>query len=248
MVKKVISLLLICLSFLMLSGCGTTAKYIYPANGRNLIQFEKQPAYEKTVAVTPFEEMRGDKNQSGTYFLYLIPLMPYGFGQYERPDAARMFNTISEFDFDASEDLAKSAAYSFRRSRLFKDAFFTFGGDKNRADFLLEGEILSTTYKGSMWTYGLSVYGPLLWFFGLPAGTSQNDLTLALKFTDLKSGDLVWENNYDMSQKITQGLYYKFGHDVRGYAYLMQDIMNQAIEDINRELQSRASGDLASKQ
>jgi hypothetical protein len=227
------------LLILLLVGCGTTAKFIYPAKGQNLIRFSDGPAYQKKVAVTPFEEMRGDENQAGTYFLYLIPLMPFGYAEYERPEAARMFLSIAEFDFDASEDLAKAAAYSLRKSGLFKDAFFTFGGDKDKADFLLEGKTLSTTYKGTLWTYGLSVYGPLLWFIGLPAGTSQNDLSLVLKMTDLQKGKLVWEKKYEMKQKIVQWLYYKMGHDAKGYAYLMQEIMNDAVEDINREFQKR---------
>ena len=238
MMRKIIFATL-SLLILLLVGCGTTAKFIYPAKGQNLIRFSDGPAYQKKVAVTPFEDMRGDENQAGTYFLYLIPLMPFGYGAYERPDAARMFNTISEFDFDASEDLAKAAAYSLRKSGLFVDVFFTFGGDKENADLLLEGEMLSTTYKGTLWTYGLSVYGPLLWFIGLPAGTSQNDIALSLKMTDIQTGDLVWEKNFDMSQKIVQGFYYKFGHDVKGYSYLMQEIMNDSIEDMNREFQER---------
>ncbi|WP_282755498.1 hypothetical protein [Desulfuromonas thiophila] len=238
MFKTAISIFL-CVVVLGLTGCGTTAKFIYPADGRDLIGFSDGPAYDKKIAVTPFEEMRGDTNQSGTYFLYLIPLMPFGYGEYERPDAARMFNSISEFDFEASDDLAKAAAYSLRKSGLFRDAFFTFGGDKDQAQLLLEGEILSTTYKGKLWTYGLSVYGPLLWFFGLPAGTSANELELALKITDLTTEKVVWEKQYALNHKIVQGLYYKLGHDVRGYPYLMQEIMNDAIEDMNREFQKQ---------
>lgn len=227
------------LSAILLTGCGTTAKFVYPADGRDLIRFSDGPAYQKRVAVTPFEDMRGDKNLASTYFLYLIPLMPFGYGEYERPDAARMFNTIAEFDFDVSEDLAKAAAYSLRESGLFTDAFFTFGGDKDKAQLLLEGEMLSTTYRGTMWTYGLSVYGPLLWFFGLPAGTSNNDLTLGLKVTDLSTGNRLWEKNYEVNHKIVQGLYYRFGHDVKGYSYLMQEIMNDAVEEMSREFQKR---------
>ena len=238
MVKEAISISL-CIVAIGLTGCGTTAKFVYPADGRDLIEFSNGPAYDRKVAVTPFEEMRGDTNQSGTYFLYLIPLMPFGYAEYERPDAARMFNTIAEFDFDASEDLAKAAAYSLRKSGLFRDAFFTFGGDKDQAQLLFEGEILSTTYKGTLWTYGLSGYGPLLWCFGLPAGTSANDLILALKVTDLATQKVLWDKKYDLDRKIVQGLYYKFGHDVRGYPYLMQDIMNDAIEDMNREFQKQ---------
>jgi hypothetical protein len=122
---------------------------------------------------------------------------------------------------------------------LFQDAFFTFGGDKEKADYLLEGEMLSTNYKGTLWTYGLSYCGPLLWIFALPAGTSANEMIISMKLTDLSTGRPVWEKNYELNHKIVQGLYYKFGHDVKGYANLTQEIMNDAVEDMNLELQRR---------
>ncbi len=239
--KNTVLVLMLLLATASWAGCGTTAKFIYPADSKRLTHFSDRPGYDKVVAVTPFEDMRGDSNEAGTVFLYLIPLMPYGFVEYERPEAARMFNSINEFDFDASEDLAKATAYSIRKSGLFSDAFFTHGGDKDKADFLLEGKMLSTTYQGTVWTYGLSVFGPLLWFIGLPAGTSYNEMILALQLTDRATGRLIWEKNYDKNTKITQGLYYAFGHDVRGYPELMQTILNDAVEEIARELPQKTS-------
>ena len=232
--KRIVATLL--LPVFLLTGCGTTAKFVYPSKGTDLVSFDQGPAYDKKVAVVPFEEMRGDKNSSGTYFLYMIPLMPFGWGRYERPDAARMFNTVAEFQFNPSEDLAKAAAYSLRKSNLFKDAFFTYGGDKENADLLLEGEIISTEYRGSIWSYGLSFYGPLLWFFGFPAGRSHNELGLSLKMKKISDGSLVWKKSYTKNSKVLQGLYYNSGHDVKGYSYLMQEVMNEAINDMNREL------------
>jgi hypothetical protein len=85
--------------------------------------------------------------QSGTLWLYLIPLMPFGWMECDRPEAARMFLTIVEFDFTPGEDLAKAAAYSLRRSNLFKDAFFTFGGGKDKADYILTGKIIAFLFK-----------------------------------------------------------------------------------------------------
>ena len=119
--------------------------------------------------------------------------MPFGWGEYDRPDAARMFNTINEFEFNPAEDLAKAAATSLKKSGLFQDAFFTFGGEKDKAQLSLDGEIQSTEYTGSLWTYGLSVFGPDLWLIGLPAGRSHNRLTLCLRLRDVQSGQVVWE-------------------------------------------------------
>lgn len=220
-----------------LAGCGTTAKFTYPADASQLLEAHPtQATQDLDVSVPPFEDLRGNDNQFGTFFLYLIPLSPMGYMSYERPDAARTFNTVQEFDFDAQEDLAKAAAYSLRKSNLFNDAYFTFGGRKGESDLVLKGQILSTTYNGQTWSYGLSVFGPMLWFIGLPAGTSENDLELGLSLRARGTDQVIWEHKYNLDRKIVQGLYYRFGHDTRGYAYLMQDIMNQAIEDMRQAL------------
>ncbi len=237
--KKTIHLILSGLFSISIVGCGTTAKFIYPADGKNLTQFNDGPAYQKKVAVVPFEDMRTDKNQSGTMFFYLVPLMPFGWIDYDRPDGARMFMTIAEFDCDASEDLAKAAAFSLRKSGLFQDAFFTFGGDKEKADYLLEAELFSSHYKGTLYSYGVSVFCPYLWFFGLPAGSSYNELTMTLTMTDLSTGRPIWEKKYDVNRKTIQGFYYNWGDDVRAYSGLMQDIMNDAVKDMNREFQRK---------
>jgi len=97
LVKKIAALLFSISLLATLNGCGTTAKFVYPDDNGKLIRFTDGPAYAKKIVVTPFEEMRGSKNQTGTYFLYLIPLMPYGWGEYERPDAARMFLEFGTF-------------------------------------------------------------------------------------------------------------------------------------------------------
>ena len=59
-----------------------------------------------------------------------------------------MFMSVNEFQFNPSEDLAKAAVTSLRQSGLFKDAYFTYGGEKANADLLFSGQIQSTAYKG----------------------------------------------------------------------------------------------------
>lgn len=219
---------------LLLSGCGTTAKFVYPARMDDLVQVASAPAHNLTVAVTPFDDFRNQDNTSGTFFLYMIPLMPFGWVEYDRPDAARLFVSISSYDFTPAEDLPKAAAVSLRRSNLFKDAFFTFGGEKDRADLVLHGKIRSTKYLGHVWSYGLSVYGPLLWLFGAPCGNSKD--TLSLQFELTRKGQVIWDYAFDRTDSTVQGLYYYSGHDCLGYSRLMQDAMNQAITDLARRL------------
>jgi hypothetical protein len=39
-----------------------------------------------------------------------------------------------------------------------------------------------------------------------------------------------------MSKRITQGFYYKWGDDVKGYAELMAEAMNEALEGLDRTM------------
>ncbi len=237
--NKYLSNLIVLLGLAIIcTGCGTTAKFVYPADATKLARLSDKPRYDKTVAVLPFQELRGNKNSSSTIWLYVIPLMPCGWCTYERPDAARMFMSINEFEFNPHEDLAKAAVTSLQQSGLFKDVFFTYGGEKQNADLLFTGQIQSTTYKGFIYSYGLSVEGPLLWLIGLPAGSSQDNLNLKFELRDAKTNEKLWEHDYSGEKSIVQGLYYKFGHDVLGYSELMEDIMNQAVVDMDKSLQN----------
>ena len=145
-----------------------------------------------------------------------------------------MFLTIESYDFTPGEDLPKAAALSLRRSNLFSDVFFTFGGEKDRADLVLSGAIKSTNYQGNMWSYGLSLFGSIPWFFGLPVGNSQN--TLMIEFQLKKKNRIIWEYSFARSHRIWQWLYYRMGHDVLGYSELMQEAMNEAILDLAARL------------
>ena len=211
------------------SGCGTTAKFVYPAKMETMVQITDSPVFDKKVAVVPFDDFR-DASNSQYAWLSFLPGMPLGWVEYNRPDAARVFITIGEFQFTPSEDLPKAAALSLRRSRLFSDAFFTFGGEKDKADFILYGAIKSTKYLGHLWTYGLSFYGSYLWMLGLPAGNSENEL--AIEFTLKRKNKIIWEYTFSRKNKIWQGCYYYWGHDVIAYSELMQTAMNEAILDM----------------
>lgn len=211
-------------------GCGTTAKFVYPAKMETMVQVNSSPVFDKKVAVVPFDDYRDATNTVGSVFLAWLPLVPFGWVEYNRPDAARDFITIRQFDFTPSEDLPKAAALSLRRSRLFADAFFTFGGEKDKADFVLHGAVKSTKYLGHLWTYGLSFFGSYLWLFGLPCGNSENELVIELTLT--RQEKIIWEHTISRSDKIWQGYYYNWGHDVQAYSELMQNIMNEAIVDM----------------
>lgn len=235
--KKLLLTALVALSAALLVGCGTTGKFVYPANMSTLVKFGSAPVVDKQVAVLPFDDYRGDEN-SCMFGMYVIPLMPFGWGNYERPDAAQVFLSVPKYDTTPTEDLAKATAVSFRHSKLFRNVFFTMGGEQEKADFLLHGRIKEMSYKGKIFTYGLSIYGPLFWLFGAPAGMSENKLSIELSMTD-KSGKNIWDWSMTAEDSIVQWMYYRMGHDVRMYSYLYQDGMNRALENLAQKMKEQ---------
>lgn len=127
-------------------------------------------------------------------------------------------------------------AYSLRKSGLVDNAYFSFG-EKKDADYVLEGELKEMKYTGRIWTYGLSFVGTYFWLFGAPAGTSENDMTLALKLRNTKTKKVIWENVYQKNDKIFQGYYYNWGKDLIAIPNMMQNIMNEAIPEIAKSLE-----------
>ena len=189
----------------------------------------------KVVAVIPFEDHRSNENRN-LYPMYLIPLMPFGWADYQRPDASNMFLSVASYDATPSEDLAKAAAVSLRRSGLFRDAFYTHGEGKSQADLILSGRIREMRYRSKMFTYGLSVYGPLFWLFGAPAGTSENQLAADLVMTD-NAGRPVWTWHLEDERRIVQWIYSGMGHDVKMFAEIYQEGMNRAMKDLAEKME-----------
>lgn len=238
LVKKIIFLSIPVFALFLVAGCGSTAKFIYPDNIRNLVRLQETPIHNLTIAVLPFDDSRANDNSSSTMYLYLVPLVPYGWICYQRPDAARNFLSIDAYNFTASEDLAKAAAMSLRRSNLFKTAFFTFGGEAVKADYVLTGNIIFTEYKGREFSYGLSIFGEIFWFFGAPAGTSTNKLALTFMLKD-NTDRVIWEYTSEKSDYIVQWIYAGMGYDAKMYAPLMEQIMNEAVLDLSKKMQNK---------
>lgn len=229
--------ILVPLLCLLIAGCGTYAKFTYPSDFNKLIQLYEKPKYLINVGVLPLDDKRLNVNNFGGYFMYLIPLMPFGQIQYTRPDSARMFNTIAQFEFNPSEDLAKAIVTSLRRSNLFENVYFTYGGDLG-PDLLVKGSMLSTDWEGKIYSYGLSVFGPALWFLGLPCGSSNNQLKLELFLNRADTKELIWNYSFDKERRIVQGLYYYWGYDVKAYTDLMEEGMNEAIKSLDERLRN----------
>lgn len=233
MVKRGIPAILIAV---LIVSCARPAKFVYPPSERPLRRISEEPKYGLRVAVLPFEEMRADRNSMKTYWLCFLPLAPFGFWKFERPDSARFFNTVSEFEFDVNRDVAKAVMTSLRESGLFAHVYFASAGETENADLIVSGRVNRTLYRGRTFTYCVSVAGAALWVVGLPVGDSTDELEFALEVKDGRSGKGIWGCKSRSSKRVVQGFYYRWGDDVKGFAELMEGAMGEIAAKLDQAM------------
>jgi hypothetical protein len=94
----------------------------------------------------------------------------------------------------------------------------------------LTGEIIATGYHGKLYSYGLSAYGPLLWFIGLPASNVSNSLEIHLKLARTPSDPPLW--TYTIQGEVSDTSWvYSLRSDFR-YDELLKQGMPGALESL----------------
>ena len=93
---------------------------------------------------------------------------------------------------------------------------------------------MNTLYEGKTYSYGISFLGPVLWCFGLPAGSSYLKLDLRLYLKKKSTDEIIWSYNIDKSKTDIQGLYY--GKDIKTYINLLSDALKPALTDLKLKL------------
>ncbi len=211
----------------VISGCASQRGWRYSVEPKKM----REPLIDKSVAVPSFTDSRPDKNNN-SLMMYLIPVVPFGWCNYSAPEGGGIkLTSVPIWQFKPAEDLAKAAAEELQAAGLFKEVFFT--QRPSEGELVFSGTIKSTNYSGTMISYGLSAYGPLLWFVGFPAGSIHNELAVEFKLVD--HDKVLWSNNYKRNYDKFPFWMYSMPSDFR-YDSLYKEIMLQSIVDLEREL------------
>ena len=214
---------------LLISGCASqkTWKYgIEPVAISPVI-------IDKSVAVPPFSDQRLSKN-SNMVGMYVIPLMPFGWQNFNTPEGVQRHMNTGIWFWRPNEDIAKAVAEELHASHIFKEVFFTYR--ESDAPFVLKGTIQSTKYNGKLITYGLSIFGPYLWFVGFPATSISNELIISFKLVDKTKNIVLWEKDYQQKVNKWSWLYY-IQSDFE-YSDLLKNILLDMTNDIRSNISS----------
>lgn len=213
------------------------AKWTYPPPGsKELKALHEKPPLPLKVAVLPFRERRPAEN-SNHEWTYLVPIMPFGWMDYDRLELAGSFMTVPAYEINPLEDFPGALVKSLKEANLFQEVFFTYGADLDKADLWFAGEVVSTHYNGKHLSWCLSVVGSELGaVFGLPKYTSENKLEINLLLKNPKGEKNLWAYTFAKNWSINAGYYFNRGRDVEGYPKLLQEGLNQAIQALNQKI------------
>jgi len=229
--KRIVKLSCLVVLLAVGAGCATQKGWVYSASTYP----NQSQVSAKTAVVMPFTDTRSPNNKN-LVPVYLVPILPaFGWCNYSTPETAPAHITTGAWaNYRPVDDYAKALAQELEAANLFKEAFYDT--KKGESDFVIQGKILDTTYKGTIISYGLSVYGPMLWIFGLPAGTCSNELALQIDCVERATNKTVFSKTYTADKYKKTFWIYNLANDFE-YAALLKSVYKQAVEDIRKAVQ-----------
>lgn len=190
-----------------LSACiSSVGAWTYPSGRYATTQCDHPAA--AVVAVERLSDRRADTNRSYMPWAY-VPLAPGGWTHFDRPEAVVPGADTTEYRASPCEDFARSIAAELERERMVDRAEYSGDGHVDAAaTHVLRGRLKTCSVHETRWTYGLSIYGNVMWCLGFPMGTSRNGFFVELELIDRKSGRVVWESTIYDADFHLEGFYY----------------------------------------
>jgi hypothetical protein len=211
---------------LLLAGCSTRAGWQYQPSATKVAS----TPLPVTVAVEHFRDQRGTEN-SRYFWVCVIPLVPYCTADYKRPENANGFLTEAAYNFRPSDDLAQATAAELSQAGMFREVYVTDRTSDPNAQLAIRGNITSTDWDGSAYSYLIGPYAGLFYILGLPMGSVQDTLSLNLELVDNSNGQVLWTHAISQNYEKTEGLYYNYAEDF-GYPQMFHDGIAPAIASL----------------
>ncbi|HEX5050898.1 MAG TPA: hypothetical protein VFZ65_03920 [Planctomycetota bacterium] len=223
---------------LALASCySSVGAWTYPS-GRYTTTASPQPA-PAFVLVEPLLDERGHENVSSMTWSY-VPVFPLGWNHFDRPEATVPGPDTTQYRVEPCLDLARSIVIELQRQHLVERAEFARDyqhglGETHR----LRGRLRAFSVDLTRWTYGLSVYAPVLWSLGLPQATSKNAFCVDLELVEVASQRVVWSASLFDADSWVEGYYY--GPDWYRFSWMWERRLRAGLLDLARVLGATAA-------
>lgn len=219
------------------SGCTSTAVFTYHPSEKTIVQ--QKPAPRLRVGVTPLIDARGRDNTSHLY-LCVLPTVLFCSVSYDRPEAAKGFLFQNGFQFNPSDDFASAVADELRQTGLFEDVVFPWHVDGPPVDLVVTGTLYESAYYGKNFAYAVSIWSPILWYVGLPAGVVHNTVSLSVQMKRRSDSVIVWSHEIKGEKSATLGFYYNWKADFAGYGTILKSGLREGMEKLRSSYHPQA--------
>ena len=149
------------------------------------------PTRNKSITVLPFIDERNDVSFNAL-LLAFAPYMPLGWITQSKPEFERTKD--DKYQFYIPRDFTYSTVLELRDSKIFKNVFLEEDNAKE-SDYFLQARVNVTSINSKAFTYGLSIFGFLTWFIGLPAIHEGSNLSISFLLKD-KYNQEIFEKTY----------------------------------------------------
>ncbi|GEM_PF-1138884 len=207
------------------AGCAQASFSYQPKSPPAEVYSVKAPV---TLTVVPFTDARPRQNTFGGYGLNgypcLLPPTPFCTADYQRPETEHSFVTRTSYEFRPQDDLARAVAEEIKQVGLFEDVKVARASNLSEGPLVMRGQISSTRWRGSLYTYLLGPYDAFAWLVGAPIGSSWNELRLSLQLVDQRTDKTLWTYELYGAESHTEWLYYNYGRDFTYPAILQSQV------------------------
>lgn len=225
---KIISRLCVLCVVALATSCQTQKGWVYKPNRWGNVE-----KVEQKMTIPAFEDFREGENKN-KLLLYYVPLIPYGSQKLTTPELIPThLNSGMWINFDPKVDFAKALVKEVQNGTPFKNAVYSESAVTD--GYYIQGRILNMDYSSKMYSYCLSYLGACFWFFGFPAGTFTNDLSIELTCYAPES-KVIFQKTYKVDTYKQTTWIYNLKSDFE-YNVLLKDIYSDFIREFNAVLQ-----------
>lgn len=186
------------------------------------------------VAVERFDDRRDETNKSWMALAY-IPFSPLGWTHFDRPEATVLGVDTSQYRAEPCDDLARSVAAELEREQMVARAEYVSDGHVDAsATHVLRGKLRTFNVHESRWTYGLSIDAWVLWYLGLPMGTSRNGFFVDLELADARDGRILWTGTLYDADFHVEGMYY--GPEWYRFSWMWERRLREELGEVAKTL------------
>ncbi|TGK10677.1 hypothetical protein EHO58_01455 [Leptospira selangorensis] len=178
---------------------------------------------KKNLKIGFLNDLRSGENTDYS-LLALVPFVISGEIKLDFPESDRIsMGTPLKYHFSDIMKRELENKYSF--NKLYISELNTLN-----ADYVIDGNLNKYSCARNLYFYGLSVFGPLLWYLAAPAFITSCEFDIEVNIRNEKN-DILFTKRYVDKEEVWSGLYYNLVTLNKVHSILIKRFMQHLLQD-----------------